>query len=81
VVVLGTRPATVRFTTLSGKPVAGQPVRSVEPGSPFVLGPSPGVPFASAPFEVRADQPVAVELDALPVAAPGVAVVPAFATS
>jgi len=53
----------------------------VEPGSPLVLGPSPGLPFASAPFEVRADQPVAVELDALPVAAPGVVVVPAFAAS
>jgi len=81
VVDLGARPATVRFTTPSGGAVPGQPVRSVEPGSPLVLGPSPGLPFASAPFEVRADQPVAVELDALPVAAPGVVVVPAFAAS
>ncbi len=81
VVDLGVRPAAVRFTTPSGHAIAGRSVRTVEPGSPLVLGPNPGVPFANAPFEVRADQPVAVELDALPVAAPGVVVVPAFATS
>jgi len=81
VVDLGRHPAAVRFTAPSGHAIAGQSVRTVEPGSPLVLGPSPGVPFANAPFEVRADQPVAVELDALPVAAPGVVVVPAFATS
>jgi hypothetical protein len=43
-----------------------------------VVGPNPGPPFGTAPFEVVASQPVAVELDALPVAEPGVVVVPAF---
>jgi hypothetical protein len=51
----------------------------VASGSPLVIGPNPGAPFGTAPFEVSADQPVSVELDALPVAEPGVVVVPSFA--
>ncbi|HXQ91286.1 MAG TPA: hypothetical protein VN768_06960 [Acidimicrobiales bacterium] len=78
VVDLGARAATVRITTPSGKAIAGQSPRRVTPGSPLVIGPHPGAPFGTTSFEVRADQPVAVELDALPVAQPGVVVVPSF---
>jgi len=81
VVDLGARVATVRITTPGGRAVAGQPARRVTPGSPLVVGPNPGPPFGTVPFEVSADQPVAVELDALPVAQPGVVVVPSFAPS
>jgi hypothetical protein len=78
VVDLGRAPASVRVTTPSGRALAGQPVHRVTPGSPLVIGPNPGAPFGTAPFGVVADQPVAVELDALPAGAPGVVVVPAF---
>jgi hypothetical protein len=79
VVDLGSRPATIKIVTPSGRAIPGQRVRRVESGSPLVIGPNPGAPFGTVPFEVSADQPVAVELDALPVAEPGVVVVPAFA--
>jgi len=79
VVDLGAKPATVKILTTSGRGIAGQATRRVEPGSPLVIGPNPGAPFGTVPFEVTSDQPVAVELDALPVAAPGVVVVPSFA--
>ena len=36
-------------------PVAGQPARRASPASPLVIGPSPGPPFGTAPFEVRAE--------------------------
>ena len=78
VVDLGSRPATVRITTPSGKAVAGQAPRRAVPGSPLVIGPNAGPPFGTVPFDVVSDQPVAIELDALPAAAPGVVVVPAF---
>ena len=81
VVNTGTRAATVRITTPSGRAIPGQPARRVEPGSPLVVGPNPGPPFGTIPIEVRADQPVAVELDVLPAAEPGVVVVPSFAAS
>jgi hypothetical protein len=45
-----------------------------------LIGPNPGPPFGIAPFQVLADQPLAVELDAVPVASPGVVVVPALAS-
>ncbi len=76
---LGRKAATVRILTSTGGPIPGQAVRHVVPGSPLVIGPNPGPPFGTVPFEVVASQPVAVELDALPVAEPGVVVVPAFA--
>jgi hypothetical protein len=76
---LGKRPTSVRILTPSGKPVPGQGARSVRPGTPLVIA-SPGAPFGSAPFEVRADQPVAIELDASAAAGPGVVVVPALAS-
>jgi hypothetical protein len=76
---LGRKAATVRILTSRGRPIPGQAVRHVVPGSPLVIGPNPGPPFGTVPFEVVASQPVAVELDALPVAQPGVVVVPAFA--
>jgi len=79
VVDLGTKPTKVTISTPGGRAIAGQPVRRVEPGSPLVIGPNPGAPFGTAPFEVVAGQPIAVELDALPVAQAGVVVVPAFA--
>jgi hypothetical protein len=79
VVDLGKKPSKVTIRTPSGRAIAGQPVRRVEPGSPLVIGPNPGAPFGTAPFEVVAGQPIAVELDALPVGQPGVVVVPAFA--
>jgi len=81
VVDLGTRAATIRITTPGGRPIAGQPPRTVEPGSPLVIGPTPGLPFVATPFEVAAGEPVAVELDVLPVAEAGVVVVPSFAIS
>jgi hypothetical protein len=76
---LGRKAATVRILTSRGRPIPGQVVRHVVPGSPLVIGPNPGPPFGTVPFEVVASQPVVVELDALPVAQPGVVVVPAFA--
>jgi hypothetical protein len=76
---LGPKPATVRILTPRGRAIPGQPVRHVAPGSPLVIGPNPGPPFGTAPFDVVSSQPIAVELDALPVAEPGVVVVPAFA--
>lgn len=79
IVDLGSRPATITITTPSGHRYPGQPVRRVEPASPLVIGPNAGPPFATVPFDVVSDQPVAVELDVLPVAEPGVVVVPAFA--
>src|ERR1700688_1063366 len=79
VVDLGARTATVRVVTPNGHAIAGRSAQRVEPGSPLVIGPNPGPPFGTAPFEVLADQPVAVELDALPVAGPGVVVVPSLA--
>jgi hypothetical protein len=79
IVDLGARAATVRIVTPDGRAVAGQAARRVRPGTPLVIGPNPGPPFGTAPLEVRADQPVAVELDALPVAGPGVVVVPGLA--
>jgi len=78
IVDLGGRAAHVSITTPTGAVISGQSERRVVPGSPLVIGPDPGAPFATAPFEVRSDQPVAVELDALPVAEAGVVVVPAF---
>jgi hypothetical protein len=81
VVDLGTRAATVKVVSPSGRAVAGQGTRRVDPGSPLVIGPNPGAPFGTVPFEVTSDQPVAVELDALPVAQPGVVVAPSFAPS
>jgi hypothetical protein len=81
VVDLGTRATTVKIDTPSGRGIAGQAVRRVDPGSPLFVGPNPGAPFGTAPFEVSAGQPVAVELDMLPVAQPGVVVMPSFAPS
>jgi hypothetical protein len=81
IVDLGKKAASIRILTPSGRPIAGQPLRHVDPGSPLVIGPNPGAPFATVPFEVSADQPIAVELDVLPVAQPGVVVVPSFAPS
>ena len=69
----------MRFLTAAGRPIAGLGPKVVHPGSPLVIGPNPGPPFGTAALRVVADAPVAVELDALPVAAPGVVVVPALA--
>jgi len=79
VVDLGSRPATIKIVTPTGRAIPGQRARRVEAGSPLVIGPNPGAPFGTVPFEVSSNQPVAVELDALPVAEPGIVVVPAFA--
>ena len=73
----GTRAATVHITTPTGTAAPGGSAR-VQPGIPFIIGPTPGPPYGTQPLEVRASQPVAVELDALPVSGPGVVVVPAF---
>jgi hypothetical protein len=81
VVDLGPRAATVQIRTLGGRALPGQVVRRVELTSPLVIGPNPGPPFGTVPFEIVASQPVAVELDGLPVAEPGVVVVPAFSPS
>jgi hypothetical protein len=75
---VGARPATVRIESAGGEPVAGQPPRSALVGSPLVIGPNPGPPFGTAPLRVVSNQPVTVELDALPAAGPGVVVVPAL---
>jgi len=78
VVDLGPAPATVHFTTPSGRPLAGQRAHRVEPGTPLVLTVAPGAPFGGLPFGVGANEPVAVELDGQPAAGPGVVVAPAF---
>jgi hypothetical protein len=78
VVDLGPRPAHVRVTAPSGRALRGQATRRVGPGMALVIGPNPGPPLATSPVGVTSDQPVAIELDALPVAGPGVVVVPAF---
>jgi hypothetical protein len=69
--------ATVRITSPTGRPAPGGSAR-LQPGVPFIIGPTPGPPYGTQPLVVQASQPVAVELDALPVAGPGVVVVPAF---
>lgn len=78
---LGPRAAALRVTTPNGRAVAGQTTRHVKPGTPLVIGPNPGAPFGTSPLGISADQPVAVELDALPVAGPGVVVVPSLDAS
>jgi hypothetical protein len=80
VVDLGRRPAKVRVANALGGVLAGQSVQVVRPGTPLFIGPNPGAPFGTAPFRLDADQPVALELDAVPVASPGVVVVPALAS-
>jgi hypothetical protein len=80
VVDLGRRPAKVRVLDGQGRPIAGQGVHVVSPGTPLFLGPNPGPPFGTSPFQVLSDQPVATELDGAPVASPGVVVVPAIAS-
>ena len=77
----GPAPTVVHITAPGGKAIAGVHQRRVEPGVPLIVGPTPGAPYGTEPLEIEASQPVAVELDALPVAAPGVVVVPAFAFS
>jgi hypothetical protein len=77
---LGQRPAMVRIASAEGAILPGQGVKVVKPGTPVLIGPNPGPPFGIAPFQVLADQPLAVELDAVPVASPGVVVVPALAS-
>ena len=77
----GPAPTVVHITMAGGKAIAGVHERKVEPGVPLIIGPTPGAPYGTEPLEIGASQPVAVELDALPVAAPGVVVVPAFALS
>lgn len=79
VVDLGTRPAHVRLVTSDGAPITGQAPRLVEPGAPLLVQPGPGLAIGFAPFAVASDQPVALEADAVPVAAPGAVVLPAFA--
>jgi len=81
VVDLGPSPTDVRVLTPTGAAIAGQPERRVVPGTPLIIGPQPGAPFATTPIEIVSGAPVAVELDALPVAGPGVVVVPASAPS
>jgi hypothetical protein len=81
VVDLGPRPTEVRVLTPTGAPIAGQPARRVVPGTPLIVGPQPGPPFATSPIEIVAGAPVALELDVLPVAGPGVVVAPASAPS
>jgi hypothetical protein len=78
VVDLGPHAATVRMVTVGGQPIPGLGGLRVVPGSPLLIGPTPRPPFGTVPFVIRADQPVAVELDPLPVAQAGVVVVPSF---
>ena len=64
-------------------PVPGSSMR-LRPGAPLVITPATGATGTSAaigstPLVLRADGPVAVELDTSPVGAPGAAVVPALA--
>ena len=75
---LGPGPATVRFTTPSGRAVAGLKPQKVGPHAPLVITPVPGDPFGVKPLGVQADEPVAVELDGEPAAGSGVVVSPAF---
>jgi hypothetical protein len=79
IVDLSTKATKVKILTPSGRAIAGLPVRRVSPTSPLVIGPNPGAPFGTVPFEVSADEPIAVELDLLPVAQAGVVIAPTFA--
>jgi hypothetical protein len=78
VVDMGTRPTEVRVLTPKGTAFAGRSTWLVRPGTPLFIGPGLGAPYGTAPFEVEAQQPVAVELDGVPVGAPGAVVVPAL---
>ncbi len=78
VVDLGSVPTDVRAVAPDGRALPGRSRWRVEPGTPLFVGPGLGPPYGTAPFEIEASQPVAVELDGLPVGAPGVVVVPAF---
>ena len=78
VVDLGRDPARVHILDGAGRALGGRNATVVDPGTPLFVGPNPGSPFGAAPFQLTADQPVAVELDGVPVASPGVVVVPAF---
>ena len=80
IIDVGATATTVHVTTPTGQAVGGVRPQVIKPGVPMLIGPTPGPPFGTAPLVVRADQPVAVELDALPVAGPGVVVIPAFAS-
>ena len=51
----------------------------IVPGTPLLVGPEPGAPIGTAPLEVVASGPVAVQLDAVPAGGPGVVVLPALA--
>ncbi len=75
---LAPKPAHVRVLDGAGRARSGQSTALVEPGTPLLVGPNPPPPFGRAPFQVISDEPVAVELDAVPVASPGVVVVPSF---
>ena len=81
VVDLGRRSARVEVVDGDGRAIAGKGAAVVEPGTPLFVGPNPGPPFGTSPFQVRSDRPVVIELDGVPVASPGVVVVPAFASS
>jgi hypothetical protein len=78
---LGSRPVRVTITKALGgsAPVLGVGnVVLVQPGEQVGIAGSVLAAFTE-PFDVDADGPVAVELDASPAASPGVVVIPAFA--
>jgi hypothetical protein len=78
---LGSRPVRVTITKALGgsAPVAGVGnVVLVQPGEQIGITESVLGSFKE-PFDIDADGPIAVELDASPAASPGVVVVPAFA--
>ncbi len=64
----------VTATGLVPVPAFGR--QRIRPGTPLIVSPSTGVPLGSAPMELVASAPVAVELDAVPAGSPGVVVTP-----
>lgn len=78
---LNRTPVTVGLSVLSATglvPVKGFGRQRIRPGRPLIVSPSPGVPVGTVPMELVASAPVAVELDAVPAASPGVVVSPAL---
>lgn len=71
---------TVKGFQLNGAATAlpGAKAVKLEPGSVFVLAPSPATPVGWSPVEVDASGPVAVQLDPSPAAPPGTASVAAW---
>jgi hypothetical protein len=81
VVDLAPAALSVKLMTVSASGLVAVPGfgnRRVRPGLPLIVSPAAGSPIGTAPLEVVASGPVAVEVDAGPAGSPGVVVTPAL---